>query len=162
MVNLYINYNNLKNPFIRKKISKLFFYALKDKIEQKDKLLKDDFCKDNFFFEVNIKYVSKKEMLELNNRFRGVKKATDVLSFPLMFIEDNSMEEYNLLGDIVICKEIAKEQSKKLGHSFKREVCFLALHGFLHLLGYNHIDKEEEKQMIKKSKEILEKYRVKR
>ena len=64
------------------------------------------------------------------------------------------------LGDIVICKDIAKEQAKEYGHSYKREVCFLALHGILHLIGYDHEIKEEEEEMMAKAESILKEHRV--
>ena len=64
------------------------------------------------------------------------------------------------LGDIVICKDIAKEQAKEYGHSYKREICFLALHGLLHLIGYDHEIKEEEEEMMAKAESILKEHRV--
>lgn len=147
-----ILFNNIKNPFLRCKIACIFSYAFKDKTKEL-KLKKQK-------FEVGIRFVSREEIRELNNRFRKVDKETDVLSFPLM--DFNQIERENLLGDIVICKEVAILQAKKYGHSVRREICFLALHGFLHLLGYDHIESEDEKIMTKKAEEILKKSRVRR
>ena len=64
------------------------------------------------------------------------------------------------LGDIVICKKVASVQAKEYGHSMKREICFLALHGLLHLLGYDHIEMDDEKLMQKTAEEILNKFGV--
>lgn len=139
------------------KISKLFSYALSDKLNELG------VNKNDFDFEVDINYISGKEIKELNKNYRKVDKETDVLSFPMIdFNIEKITERYNMLGDIVICKEIAKSQAKKYGHSVQREICFLALHGFLHLLGYDHIEKIDEEKMTKKANEILDKYKVKR
>lgn len=96
-------------------------------------------------------------MQSLNKQFKNKSVPTDVLSFPAF--EFNKGKNFNYkemakeidkddglisLGDIAICKKIAKEQAKSFKHSFKREICFLALHGFLHLLGYDHSSKEEK------------------
>ncbi len=155
MKNLKIYFNNFKNPILKKKISELFFCALDDKLKELNIFEK--------FFEVDIKFVNEQEIKKLNKTYREMDKETDVLSFPLIdFNNEEVNENYNMLGDIVICKSIAKLQAKKFGHGTTREICFLALHGFLHLLGYDHIEKEDEKKMIKKAEEILNKYKVKR
>ena len=157
MTNLKIYFNNIRNPFLKRKLSDLFFDALEDKL--KNLKIKSDKC----LFEVDIKYVSKDEIKKLNNEHRKVNKETDVLSFPLIdFRNENVDGKYNMLGDIVICKEIAKLQAKKFGHSFKREICFLALHGFLHLLGYDHIEEDDEKEMTEKAEKFLKEYGVNR
>ena len=98
---------------------------------------------------------------QLNKEYRNVDKVTDVLSFPLM-TEDDFNDDFIDLGDIVICKEVAKLQAKKYNHSYIREVCFLSLHGLLHLLGYDHIEKDEEKIMTDLQKEILQDLKVNR
>lgn len=152
-----IYFNNVKNPFLRCKIYVLFSCALSDKLKELGVNEKD------FEFEAGIKFVSGEEIRALNKRFRDIDKETDVLSFPLIdFKNERITEKYNILGDIVIYKEQAKLQAKKFGHSVKREICFLALHGFLHLLGYDHIEETDEKEMMSKADEILEKKRVKR
>lgn len=156
MINLKIYFNNLWNPFLRKKISKLFSYALKDKLRKTDRVKKD------FYFEVDIKYLKEEEIKILNKKYRDIEKSTDVLSFPMIDFKDDKVQNHNMLGDIVICKRIARYQAKKFGHSFTREICFLALHGFLHLLGYDHIEKGDEKKMIAKAESILKKFKVQR
>ena len=117
--------------------------------------------------EMSLSIVSPEQIQELNKSFREVDKVTDVLSFPTcdnptrgaitVVCEDvNPETDLVNIGDIVICLERAKEQAKEYGHSLKRELAFLSLHGLLHLLGYDHIEEEDEKQMIALQKEILD------
>lgn len=144
----------------RKDITNLFEIA--------GKFLNEDFSKVN----VSINFVNEEEIRDLNKRFRNIDKSTDVLSFPnLEKKSDQYLKDFDLerdesgilfVGDIVICKKIAYLQAKEYEHSRKREICFLALHGLLHLLGYDHIEKEEEKFMQETANKILEKCGVKR
>lgn len=126
-------------------------------------------------FYVNVAFVSEEAIKELNSTFRQIDKVTDVLSFPNLDIEkDDCLDIKNLkkeidaenglvsLGDIAICKNVAKMQAKNYGHSLKREIVFLALHGFLHLLGYDHEKEEDEKEMFALQDEILNKCGIKR
>ena len=117
---------------------------------------------------VNVALVKAQEIKELNNEFRSVDRVTDVLSFPMLDdiseIEkeaDFILGECNI-GDIYINLERAKEQAKEYGHSLRREFCFLALHGFLHLLGYDHMEKDEEEEMFSLQNKILEKANIQR
>ncbi len=93
--------------------------------------------------EVSVTFVDNEEIHELNKKFRGVDRPTDVLSFPL-FDYDGTSEEppvdemLGMLGDIVLSLEKAEEQAREFGHSFEREVAFLTVHSMLHLLGYDH------------------------
>ncbi len=106
--------------------------------------------------EVSILLVDNQQIQELNSKHRKKDTPTDVLSFPLLTEFDNLNEdEIIYLGDIVISVERAKEQSVEYGHSFKREVGFLIAHSILHLLGYDHMTEEDEKNMIEKQEEIL-------
>lgn len=119
-----------------------------------------------------VSFVKEKRIKELNKAFRNVDKVTDVLSFPMLniaypqkvkeFQSDINPDGSLYLGDVVICKKVAKKQAKKFNHSKKREVGFLALHGLLHLLGYDHIKSEDEAVMTQKSKEILDSLNIKR
>ena len=121
---------------------------------------------------VSVAFEKPERIKELNNQFRNVNKETDVLSFPMLDIKyPQKLEEYKkeispdgtlYLGDVVICPKIAKKQAKYYKHSKKREVGFLALHGLLHLLGYDHIVEEEEEVMTKVSEDILQKLDIKR
>lgn len=148
-----IGFRNIHCFSLKKKIKKLFADALEKKFGKNEKV-----------FGADIKFVSGEEIKELNTKFRGVERETDVLSFPMYEFSTQPLpdEEYVFLGDIVICKNVAKRQAKDYGHSQKRELCFLALHGFLHLLGYDHIEKKDEKVMMKIAEEILEKNGEKR
>ena len=67
-----------------------------------------------------------------------------------------------MLGDIVICEDVAKANAEEYGHSFEREICYLVVHGFLHLLGYDHMNEEDEKTMFKLQEDILDGYGIKR
>ena len=117
--------------------------------------------------EMSLSIVSPEQIQELNKSFREVDKVTDVLSFPTcdnptrgaitVVCEDvNPETDLVNIGDIVICMERAKEQAKEYGHSLKRELAFLSVHGLLHLLGYDHVEEEDEKQMVALQKEILD------
>ena len=120
----------------------------------------------DFDAELSVTIVDNEEIKEINREHRGIDKATDVLSFPMLEFDEegNAIEcDYDfsddtvILGDIVISAERAMEQSKEFGHSFKREMAFLTVHSMLHLLGYDHVDDPEgEAEMIRKQKEILE------
>ncbi len=120
---------------------------------------------------LSINFVGEKEIQVLNKKFRDIDKVTDVLSFPnlnkkydqkLTDFSNEILDDVLFLGDIVICKKVAKRQAKEYGHSLKREVCFLAVHGLLHLLGYDHVEADEEKLMQKTTEEILSKFGVKK
>ena len=120
--------------------------------------------------EMSLSIVSPDEIQELNKQFRGVDAVTDVLSFPTVenpergVLNVNSFPRHALnarngklnIGDVIICLDRAKEQAVEYGHSLKRELCFLSLHGLLHLLGYDHVETEDEQQMNALQEEILE------
>lgn len=105
----------------------------------------------------NVILTDNQKLKELNTKYRNIEKETDVISFAL---EDEKDEKINskkrVLGDIYISVEKAKSQSEEYGHSLTRELSFLAVHGLLHLLGYDHIEKEDEKIMFKKQELILD------
>lgn len=109
--------------------------------------------------EVSVSYVTDEEIHELNRDYRNVDRPTDVLSFAFRegddFIEmpDNDVE---LLGDIVISIPTAIRQAEEYGHSMEREVGFLLVHGFLHLIGYDHGDEESEREMFGLQDEVLD------
>ena len=112
--------------------------------------------------EFNIIFVSNDEILDINKNYRGIDRVTDVISFALL---DNDLSNYNAeseLGHIFICVDRAKEQAIEYGHSLEREIGFLAVHGYLHLCGYDHMKKEDEEVMFKKQEEILAKAGLKR
>ncbi|MFA5603245.1 MAG: rRNA maturation RNase YbeY [Bacilli bacterium] len=110
----------------------------------------------------NIIFVDDLYITSLNHDYRGKNKPTDVISFAL---EDNltiDLGEYRLLGDIYISLDTGKRQASEYGHSVLRELSFLAVHGVLHLLGYDHMNEEEEKIMFEKQELILDGYGIKR
>ena len=121
---------------------------------------------------VTVAFAKKNRIKELNNLYRKVDRETDVLSFPMLdivypqsvkdFKEEYAPDGSLYLGDIVICPKIAKKQAKQYGHSKKREIGFLALHGFLHILGYDHIESEDEKVMMETSERVLNEMELKR
>ena len=105
----------------------------------------------------NVILTDNEKLKELNTKYRNIEKETDVISFAL---EDEKEEEIisnkRVLGDIYISVEKAREQSVEYGHTLKRELSFLAVHGLLHLLGYDHIEKKDEEKMFKKQELILD------
>ena len=112
--------------------------------------------------EVSVSFVDNAEIRDLNKKFRGIDKATDVLSFPLFDYEGESEEPpvdemLGMLGDVVLSLEKAKSQAKTYGHSFEREVAFLTVHSMLHLLGYDHeTGEEDEADMRRRQSEIMD------
>lgn len=108
----------------------------------------------------NVIFVENDDIRELNNNYRGVDKVTDVISFALEDNNDLKKPGVRVLGDIYIAIDVAYEQAKLYNHSSIREISFLATHGLLHLLGYDHMTEEDEKIMFKKQKELLESYDI--
>ncbi|WP_425266742.1 rRNA maturation RNase YbeY [Brevibacillus fortis] len=116
--------------------------------------------------EVVVTLVNNERIHELNRDYRGVDRPTDVLSFAMnepgegemeIFIDEEEAGEFpNMLGDIIISVPKAHEQAEDYGHSFERELGFLTVHGFLHLLGYDHGTPEEEKEMFSRQEKVLE------
>ncbi|WP_408006824.1 rRNA maturation RNase YbeY [Pseudalkalibacillus sp. A8] len=117
--------------------------------------------------ELSVTFVTNERIQEINSEFRGIDRATDVISFALEDEVEGEMEIIDddtpvLLGDIIISVEKAKEQADEYGHTFMREVGFLAVHGFLHLLGYDHMNDEDEKKMFTRQDSILNSFGLKR
>ena len=111
---------------------------------------------------VNIIIVDNKEIRKINKEYRGIDRETDVISFALE--DDNTFIELpiRVLGDIYISIDKAKSQALEYGHSLKREICFLVVHGILHLLGYDHMNEEEEKIMFERQDKILDELDIRR
>lgn len=105
--------------------------------------------------------VDNEKIHEINKTYRGIDRPTDVISFALEEDEDYEVKE-RLLGDIYISIDKVYEQAKSYGHSVKRELFFLVTHGFLHLLGYDHMEKKDEEVMFPLQEKILNEYGVKR
>lgn len=105
-------------------------------------------------YEVSITFVDKDEIHQLNKEFRKADRPTDVLSFPMD--RDFMVEGVDaMLGDIVICMDVAKEQANDLGHSLDREIMYLTCHSTLHLLGYDHMTDYEKREMRSREKEVM-------
>ncbi len=116
-------------------------------------------------YEVSVLIVDDEEIREINREHRDIDRPTDVLSFPMAEFENGELisdeGDYDpdsdelMLGDIIISAETAKRQADEYGHSFEREIAFLTAHSCFHLLGYDHLEEEEEKIMIGKQESIL-------
>lgn len=124
---------------------------------------------------IELDFVSPEEIQTLNREYRGVDRVTDVLSFPYLdgvkgkvirredFGDDIDDETDSvLIGSVCINPERAKEQAEEYGHSLKREVCYLALHGFLHCFGFDHVEKADEVEMTVLANEIMDSLDIKR
>ncbi len=115
--------------------------------------------------EVSVTIVDNDEIHSINLKHRGIDRPTDVLSFPLINFEKETLPNDGskiYLGDIIISIEKAEEQAKEYGHSLDREIGFLTAHSMLHLLGYDHMVEDEEKIMFKKQEEILNNLNLRR
>ena len=155
MIRLWIE-NEQEKEDISEEVKKLVKRAIEHSLE---------FEECDFDAEVSVTFVDNEEIRVINRENRDIDKATDVLSFPMLEFDENGdiidseydmNEEYLMLGDIVISAERAREQSIEYGHSFEREIAFLTVHSMLHLLGYDHVNsEEEEKIMFDKQEKIL-------
>ena len=112
--------------------------------------------------EFNIIIVDNKKIHEINKEYRDVDRETDVISFAMEDEMDVKYDNFRLLGDIYISIDKAKSQAIEYGHSLLREICFLATHGILHLLGYDHMEPDDEKEMFSLQNELLNEYNIKR
>lgn len=99
--------------------------------------------------EVSVSFVGDEEIRDLNRDYRGVDKSTDVLSFPM---DDEFIIVSRILGDVIINTRRVMEQAEELGHSEERELSYLTVHSILHLLGYDHMDDEDKKEMREREK----------
>ena len=109
----------------------------------------------------NVIIVDNNYIHELNKNYRDIDRETDVITFALE--DEDSVKlpgDMRILGDIYISIDKARSQAIEYGHSFEREICFLAVHGFYHLLGYDHMNEEEEKVMFGKQEEVLSSYGI--
>ena len=118
--------------------------------------------------EMSVTLMDNEHIHEINKKYRGVDKPTDVISFaieeddpdevPIILPEDEEFDIPKNIGDIMVSMDKVKEQAKYLGHSEDRELGFLVVHGFLHLNGYDHMKEEDEKEMFGLQREILDSY----
>ncbi|WP_298837844.1 rRNA maturation RNase YbeY [Clostridium sp.] len=147
--------------------------VIKDVIEytlKEEKLLIDN--------EVSVIFIDNEEIKEINKKYRGIDKITDVLSFPMLnypenkvfkevyinhkFDESDLYDEKLVIGDVALSLEKSKEQSEEFGHSFIRECAYLTVHSILHLLGYDHMEENQKNIMRKREEEILNNFSLAR
>lgn len=139
-------------------------------IEGYDEFIKEEEVRDYIYEVLNDEFESEKpvyvsvalinneEIQRINRDFRQKDQPTDVISFAYHETEDYMIGPYDTLGDIVISLERVEEQSKDYNHSFRREFFYVLTHGLLHLLGYDHIEEEDKKEMRAREEEILGKF----
>lgn len=115
--------------------------------------------KDTLF---NVIIINNDAIHELNKKYRKIDRSTDVITFALEDNKQIDVPTMRVLGDIYISYDKVISQALEYGHSRKRELCFLAVHGLLHLLGYDHMNVKDEKMMFEKQKELLNSYGIKK
>ena len=118
---------------------------------------------------ITVTFTNPENIRKINKQYRNIDKATDVLSFPLYEkqeldkkIEQQEFLHEDVLGDVVISIEKVEEQAKEYGHSFERELSYMLVHGFYHLMGYDHIEEEDKKKMREKEEKILDILKISR
>ncbi len=111
---------------------------------------------------LNITLVDSEKIREINKLYRNKDSVTDVISFAFEEVNDIQYTDVRFLGEIYICYERCVSQAEEYGHSVRRELCYLAIHGLLHLLGYDHMEEDEKKIMRAKEEEILSEYDITR
>lgn len=145
-VNVVNNYNKNVEEF---DYLKEFISYLVEKLELQNALF-------------NVIIVDDKYIHKINKEYRGIDRPTDVISFALEDDKQIDLPDLRVLGDIYISYDKVISQAKEYGHSNKRELCFLAVHGLLHLLGYDHMTKDDEIKMFGLQKELLNSYGIKK
>lgn len=127
-----------------------------------EKCFKEEKIEDSKLI-ITITFTTPKEIQKINKEYRNIDKPTDVLSFPMfekeeldLKIKNNNFICQDVLGDIVISIDKVREQAEEYGHSFQRELSYMLVHGFYHLMGYDHIKEEDKKIMREKEEKILQ------
>ena len=146
-----IEENKEYNEVIKKVLSQCF---------KEENLEKSKLC-------ITVILTTPERIREVNREYRKIDKATDVLSFPMFtmdeldeMIKKQQFENEDMLGDIIISIDKVKEQAIEYGHSFERELSYMVVHGFYHLMGYDHIEEEDKKKMRAKEEKILGKLKI--
>lgn len=118
---------------------------------------------------ITVTFTNPENIRKINKEYRNIDKATDVLSFPMFerneiqdMIKKQEFEHEDMLGDLVISVEKVKEQAEEYGHSFERELSYMLVHGFYHLMGYDHVKEEDKKEMRPKEEKILNDLKISR
>lgn len=113
---------------------------------------------------INVIFTIPQKIKEINKKYRNIDRETDVLSFPMYEKEEISLKEDNTepdtLGDIIISIEQVKKQAEEYGHSFERELSYMLVHGFYHLMGYDHLEEEDKKAMRDKEEFVLNELKI--
>lgn len=125
-----------------------------------ERLIKRIFKPINRQDTFNLIFVTEEEIQQINKEFRNIDKVTDVISFAA--VDDLERDDFKSIGDIFICVKRAYDQASEYGHSNAREFAFLAVHGYLHLCGFDHQTKDEEEVMFKIQDDILNKAGIKK
>lgn len=144
----------------------LDFSSIKEEFESYEEVFADladyilDYLKIKADVILSVSLIDNKLIKEINSQYRNIDRETDVISFAFIDSLENGKELLNKegilnLGEIYISLEKAKQQAEEYQHSFNREMCFLFVHGLLHLLGYDHMNEDDEKIMFKLQDEIL-------
>ena len=120
------------------------------------------FLLENRAGDICVRVVSSSEIQSMNREFRHVDAVTDVLSFPAAEGETLLVPPDGYLGDIAICYARAADQAAAFGHTLLRELCFLAVHGVLHLCGYDHMNPSDEERMCRRQDQIMQRLGVER
>lgn len=141
-------FNTTKEKIDTSEMDKIINFACK-KMDVKNPLL-------------NIVLVNNKRIQEINKEYRNIDAVTDVISFAFEEVNDVNYDEIRFLGEIYISYERCCEQAQEFGHSVRRELCYLAVHGLLHLLGYDHMNEKDKKVMRTLEEEILNEYDITR
>ncbi len=146
---IYFEEGQVVSEEILEKMGKAAVYAIQsERIDELDA----DRC------EVSVTFVEPEEIRRLNREYRNVDRVTDVLSFPQFADLEEEVPEVGeiCLGDVVICKDRAAEQAEEFGHSFEREIIYLFVHSILHLLGYDHEEEDDKKQMRAREEAVMD------
>ena len=160
------------------KFAQVEFVDIEEKEEYKkliEKVVDTCFKEENLIYTnlyLNVILTNPENIRIANKEYRNIDKETDVLSFPMFqkqeieeLIEKSKTEEQvveDVLGDIIISIPKVEEQAKDYGHSFERELAYMVVHGFYHLMGYDHIKEEDKKEMRPKEEKILNKLKITR
>lgn len=155
------------------KIVEINYYQTEEKVEYNkiiEQVLNECFTEekmDKLGLYISITLTCPSYIRKINNEYRSIDKETDVLSFPMF--EKNEIDEIidkkknmieEVLGDVIISVDRVKEQALEYGHSFERELSYMVVHGFYHLMGYDHMNDEEKSIMRAKEEQILNKLKI--
>ena len=153
-----INYNNIEE---NEEYNKIINTVVKKCFEEEGL--------DNIKIYINIILTNPEEIKRINKEYRSIDKETDVLSFPMFqkeeiegLIKKKENIVTDILGDVVISIPRVYEQAEEYNHSFERELSYMVVHGFYHLMGYDHMEEEEKKIMRQKEENVLQKLNITR